>query len=69
MRARHTQARPQRRAITSKALVNCTRMKVVKMKLTKAIAGAAAKNPFVVPAQERTLPTDGHDLAGTSAIG
>ena len=35
MRARHTQARLQYPAITSKALVNRTRMKVVKMKLTK----------------------------------
>ena len=35
MRGCHTQARPQCRAITSKALVNRTRTKVVKMKLTK----------------------------------
>src|SRR5437763_10614042 len=34
MRARHTQARLQYHAITSAALVNRTRMKVVKMKLT-----------------------------------
>ena len=35
MHARHTQVLLQCRAITSKALVNRTRMKVVKMKLTK----------------------------------
>src|SRR4051794_21662831 len=35
MQARHTQARLQIRAITSKALVNRTRIKVVKMELTK----------------------------------
>src|SRR4051794_36607639 len=40
MRARHTQARPRFRAITSKALVNRTRMKVVKIGLTKVLKTA-----------------------------
>src|SRR3954471_3583733 len=43
MRARHTQARRRRVAITSNALVNRARMKVVKMKLTKYFLKTAPK--------------------------
>jgi hypothetical protein len=43
MRARHTQARLRCRAITSKALVNRARMKVVNIALTFSVIAGEAK--------------------------
>ena len=60
MRARHTQVRPQCRAITSKALVNRARMKVVKMKLTKFL--------FVIPGCVLRLAIADRQGAGPESI-
>jgi hypothetical protein len=49
MPARHTQARRQFRAITSKALVNRTRMKVVNIALTKKLLVMAGVVPAIHP--------------------
>ncbi len=47
MRARHTQARRQFRTITSKALVNRARMKVVNIALTKILTVMAGLDPAI----------------------
>jgi hypothetical protein len=54
MHARHTQGLAVVGAVSSKTLVNRTRMKVVNIALTKVTTKAAQKNPVVVPAKAGT---------------
>ena len=57
MRVRHTQARLQCRAITSKALVNRTRTKVVNIALTFSVI--AGLDPAIHPLRKSLAKSDG----------